>query len=84
MDQALERLGHEPRRGEFLFESWRDTTETARLITTYVLKFGAKDVRLAVCGDYLWVRLQSANEATSLLFRRRSPITLDSSRPLSA
>jgi hypothetical protein len=70
MDQVLERIGHERRPGEMLFEGWRDVAEMARITCSYALKLGAQEVRDAACGEYVWVRLESAQSLTDLLFRR--------------
>lgn len=69
MDQALERMGHEPRSGDMLFESWRDPAEMARITCGYVLKLGAEDVRIVGCGEYIWVRLEAGREVINLLFQ---------------
>jgi hypothetical protein len=70
MDQVLERIGHERRPGEMLFEGWRDVTEMARITCGYALKLGAQEVRVAACGEYVWVRLLPEEGVTDLLFRR--------------
>ena len=70
MEEVLERLGHERRPGELLFEGWRDIAEMARITCGYALKLGAQEIRVAACGEYVWVRLLPAEGATDLLFRR--------------
>jgi len=73
LDQAIERLGHERRGGELLFESWRDAAEMARITCSYVLKLGAEDVRIVGCGNYVWVSMQAGRDVQHLLFRRPRP-----------
>ncbi len=75
MEGALERLGHESRTGEFLFESWREIPEIARIACGYALKLGAQQVRVAACGEYIWSRLQTKEGVTDLLFKRSSFLT---------
>ena len=70
MDTVFERIGHERRAGELLFEGGRDPEEMARITCSYVLKLGAGHTRMVACGKYVWVRLQGANELTNLLFLR--------------
>ena len=69
MDRELERMGHEVRAGDLLFESWRDPAAMAQVTCGYALKLGAEQVRIVGCGEYIWVRLESGREATTLLFR---------------
>jgi hypothetical protein len=73
MDQELERMGHEARSGDLLFESWRDPAAMAQITCGYALKFGAEQVRIVSCGEYIWVRLEAKREFATLLFRH--PLT---------
>jgi hypothetical protein len=70
MDDALERIGHESRPGELLFESWRDAAEMARITCGYLLKLGADQARIVACGEYIWVALEAGRDIQHLLFRR--------------
>ena len=69
MDQGLERIAQERRDGDLLFEGWRDAPEMARITCGYVLKLGAKDVRVVGCGSYIWARLATGSDVSNLLFR---------------
>jgi hypothetical protein len=69
MDRELERVGHEARAGERLFESWRDSAAMARITCGYALKLGADQVHIVGCGEYIWVRLEAGREVATLLFR---------------
>lgn len=73
MDRVLERIGHERHPSEMLFESSRDAAEMARITCGYVLKLSAREVRIAVCGAYVWVGLESGQGHTHLLFLRPNP-----------
>lgn len=77
MDAALERLAHERRTGELMFEGWRQAQEVAHVTCGYALKLGVKDVRTAGCGNYIWARLQGAPDTTDLLFHRFATQHLD-------
>jgi len=72
LEQALERIGHGRRLGDLLFESQRLPGEMAHITSSYVLKFGAEDVRIVACGEYIWTRLQAGSNITNLLFQRTS------------
>lgn len=69
MDRELERMGHEARTGDLLFESWHDPAAMARITCGYALKLGAKQVRIVGCGEYIWVRLETGRQVATLLFR---------------
>jgi hypothetical protein len=69
MDRELERMGHEARAGDLLFESWHDPTAMARITCGYALKFDAEQVRIVGCGEYVWVRLEAGRQVATLLFR---------------
>ncbi|HWP85825.1 MAG TPA: hypothetical protein VNN17_11580 [Terriglobia bacterium] len=65
---ALERIREQPRPPEIVFDGGQDLRETGQTILNYVAQLGAEQVRLARCGRHLWVRLQSAQQSTHLLF----------------
>jgi hypothetical protein len=70
MDRALEHTTRSSAPGEILFEGGRDVTEMAHITCSYLHQVGAQAVRIAACGDYIWVRLQGASDISHLLFRR--------------
>jgi Type II secretion system (T2SS), protein E, N-terminal domain len=70
MDRELERMGHESRGGDLLFESWRAPAAMAQITCGYALKAGAEEVRIVGCGEYVWVRLEAGRKVSTLLFRR--------------
>lgn len=69
MDGELERMGHEARDGDLLFESWHDAAAMAHITCGYARNLGADEVRIAGCGEYIWVRLEAGCDVTNLLFR---------------
>ncbi len=77
LDTIFERITHERRPGELLFEGGRDPEEMARMTCSYALKLGAEHTRIVACGKYVWVRLQSADNITNLLFSRPGLIFSD-------
>lgn len=76
MDRELQRLGHEARAGDLLFESWRDPAAMAEITCSYALKLGAEQVRIVGCGEYIWVRLEAGLQVSTLLFRHPSAVPL--------
>ena len=44
--------------------------EVVRITSSYAAELNAMELRLAACGDYVWVRILTRNESTNLLFRR--------------
>jgi hypothetical protein len=69
MDRELERMGHEARAGDMLFESWHDPAAMAHITCGYALKLSAEQVRMVTCGEYIWVRIEAKSEVSTLLFR---------------
>jgi len=81
LEQELERLGREARPNDRLFESWCDPSEMARITSSYAHKLDAKEVRIAGCGEYIWVRLETHDEVATLLFRRSIGATTSIGKP---
>jgi hypothetical protein len=82
MDRELQRLGHEARAGDWLFESWRDPAAMAEVTCSYALKLGAEQVRIVGCGEYIWVRLEAGPQVSTLLFRHPSAVPLQENASL--
>jgi hypothetical protein len=82
MDRELERMGHEARAGDLLFESWHDAAAMAHITCGYALKLGAEQVRIVGCGEYIWVRVEAGREAATLLFRH--PVVATQAEPTRA
>ena len=66
----LKQLCHNPRPFEIVFDQISTEEETARIVRGYTSKLRAEDVRIASCGDYLWLRLAGRQESMNLLFRK--------------
>ncbi|HEY1271086.1 MAG TPA: hypothetical protein VGF08_03845 [Terriglobales bacterium] len=75
-DRAMAELREQgPRLGGItsqLFERLSSANEMASITASYAGRLTAEEVRIELCGPYLWVRLQSAPGHTHLLFRRQS------------
>jgi hypothetical protein len=69
MDRELERIGHEVRSGDMLFEGWHDPAAMAHITSGHALKLGAEQARIVTCGEYIWVRLEASPGVSTLLFR---------------
>lgn len=68
--RALESLAQRHRAGDVVFDRMGDTAECARIIASYAAKVGAEKVRLARCGQYLWIRLERpVHEPVNLVLR---------------
>ena len=53
-----------------VFENVRSPEEISRILVSYATKLCADDARVTACGEYIWARIQSGDDATNLLFRR--------------
>lgn len=56
--------------GDVIFDRVEDAGECAHIIGNYSAKVGAKEVRLARCGEHLWVRLERLRQETLNLVLR--------------
>lgn len=57
---------------ELVFDQIVETTEMARITTSYVVQLAAERVRLGKCRDYLWTRIWGRKREMDLLFRVQS------------
>jgi hypothetical protein len=55
--QRLEALAGPRAQREVVFDRVADETEFCRIIRSYCVRLSATEIRLAVCGPHLWVRL---------------------------
>jgi hypothetical protein len=69
LEAVLARM-EEEQRPDQVFEGARDPEEMTRISSSYAAKTGAVDVRLVLCGEYIWVRMQGRNASTNLLFSK--------------
>lgn len=70
MDLALAEIGQQHRADDVMFEGCNSAYEMARIVSGYVLKLNAQQVRLAFCGEFLWARLTIGPRSQNLLFHR--------------
>ena len=55
---------------DVVFDRMEDAGECARIIANYTTKVEAEEVRLARCGEHIWVRLQGRRcETVNLVLR---------------
>ncbi len=83
MDWALERIAETGHPQERYIESAQGAGEMAHTTCEYVLNLRAGEVRIAACGKYVWVRLESAPGPTHLLFPRLNPALEEFAAPAS-
>jgi hypothetical protein len=43
-----------------------------RIASGYAAKLGADDLRIAGCGEYIWVRMEGRKDSANLLFTQRT------------
>jgi len=68
--QRLEMLSAQRARSEILFERATDVGELARVVQSYSVRVAAREIRVAVCGGHVWIRLlRGAATPVDLLFR---------------
>jgi hypothetical protein len=53
----LESLARERAENEIAFDGVEDAAESARIVRSYAVRVSASEIRLAACGDWLWIRL---------------------------
>jgi hypothetical protein len=62
---------------DVVFERMEDAGECARIIGNYSAKVKAREVRLARCGDHLWIRLERLRqEAVTIVLHTGSGLTV--------
>lgn len=67
---VLARMDEDEREPEKIFDGLRRPDEMARIASSYAGRLGAKQVRIVVCGEYFWIRIESEGDSTNLLFAR--------------
>jgi two-component system, OmpR family, copper resistance phosphate regulon response regulator CusR len=72
MNGLLEQAQNSRRVTEQVFDRISDSAEMARITGSYAARVGAEEVRIARCGPYIWVRLNTGHQATDLLFTQGS------------
>jgi len=69
IDSFLERLRQESCSTDVASEEPVEPSSVSRVALRYVLKFGAREVRIVGCGQNIWARLYTPDGARDLLFR---------------
>jgi hypothetical protein len=72
LQKSLQALVRHRSSGDVVFDRVTDAGECAHIIGNYSAKVGAEEVRLAGCGEHLWIRLECRRqEAVNLVLRTR-------------
>ncbi len=70
LQKSLRALVRQRETRDIVFDRTEDVAECARIIVNYSAKVRAEEVRLARCGDHLWIRLErSRQEAVNVVLR---------------
>jgi len=70
LQQGLRALAQRRGPGDVVFDRMEGAGECAHIIANYTTKVGAEEVRLARCGEHIWVRLQGLRcETVDLVLR---------------
>ncbi|MGA8837776.1 MAG: hypothetical protein WB538_19255 [Candidatus Sulfotelmatobacter sp.] len=67
LQKGLQALGQRHAAKDVVFDRLEDAGECARIIGSYAAKVAAEEVRLAPCGQHIWIRLEG---------RQREPVNL--------
>ncbi len=60
--ERLRSLATQRTGGDVFFDRVQDDAECARIVGSYAARISAKELRMARCGKYLWVRLEPATQ----------------------
>jgi hypothetical protein len=75
LQRGLQALAQRRRTGDVIFDHTEDADECARIIGNYATRIEAEEIRLATCGEHIWVRLQkSRSETVNLVVRTRRDV----------
>jgi hypothetical protein len=70
--RGLQALAQRRGTGDVVFDHTEDAGECARIIGNYATRIEAEQIRLATCGEHIWVRLQKLrSETVNLVVRTR-------------
>lgn len=73
LQKSLQAMVRSGRARDVIFHRRQNASECARIIGNYSAKVGAEEVRLARCGEHLWIRLERLRqEAVTLVLRLSS------------
>lgn len=70
LQKGLQSLARRKGSSDVVFDRMEDVRECAHIIGSYSAKVKAEEIRMARCGDYLWIRLERPrHEAVTLVLR---------------
>lgn len=69
VESALDQIRVQPRPWEVVLDSLHDPSEIARMVKGYANALEVRQVRVATCHEYFWIRLWSSRPTATLLFR---------------
>lgn len=72
LNSMLAQIEEQGRGTDQLFENVRGAEEMTRIASGYAAKLGADDLRIAGCGEYIWVRMEGRKDSANLLFTQRT------------
>jgi len=81
IEKALEALCRQPAAKDTQISGPLDSSIISGATLEEVVKFGAREVRVAGCADNIWVRLSAVDLVRDLLFQSRPEPPLDSNAP---
>ena len=71
--EMLNRMDEEQPKPEKVFDGMRSPEDMARITASYAARLGGRNVRTAVCGEYLWIRIEGEAGPANLLFVSSQP-----------
>jgi hypothetical protein len=78
LQRGLQALGQRRGTDDVVFDRAGDAGECARIIGNYATRIEAEEIRLAMCGEHIWARLQKRrSETVNLVVRMRRDAALD-------
>jgi hypothetical protein len=73
LEKGLQALARHRGASDVVFERMKDARECAHTIGNYSAKVKAKEVRLALCGHHLWIRLERQPQEAVTMVLHTSP-----------
>ncbi|MFZ0814071.1 MAG: hypothetical protein WAM78_01060, partial [Candidatus Sulfotelmatobacter sp.] len=78
LQRGLQALAQRRGTGDVVFDRTESAGECARIIGNYATRIEAEEIRLAACGEHIWVRLQKRrSETVNLVVRTRRDVAPD-------
>jgi hypothetical protein len=82
--KSLQTVGRQREASDIVFERMEGPAECARIVSNYCAKVAAVEVRVARCGEHVWIRLEGARQKAVNLVLRVPEDHSTSLAPLSA